>query len=123
MISLFKKYAPVVGEGLFFGLLSALVFVFAQSLFSSDGLVQKMWRQFEFTNTVQAAYSYPKRNFDYRGVCTDTAFPDYVRCVENGEAFKLEMDRREGGYYCADSSGFNGVVYESTGKRLSCQTN
>lgn len=101
-------------QGVFLGLLSGLLFLAAQSVFSSEGFAQRMWNDLQFKNSVQAAFSYKKRNYDYDGMCQDNVLPTYIRCVEHGDSFKLEMSRKGGGVYCADSTGFSGVQNESS---------
>lgn len=120
-MSKFRKYIGVIAQGIFLGLLSAVIFITAQQLFSAEGLAQRLYKQFVFENTVQAAFSYQKRNFDFVGVCEDTAFLPYIRCIETGERFKLEMRKADDGFYCADSTGFKGVVMFSTGNADHCQ--
>jgi len=109
-----KRYVRLIGQGIFLGLLSGILFLAAQSIFSNEGFAQKSYKQFEFKNAVQSAFSYRKRNDDYQGVCFDISYPAHVTCVETANTFKLEMERSEGGFYCADSTGFNGVQNESS---------
>tara|TARA_B100000745_G_scaffold295201_1_gene239051 strand:- start:2151 stop:2513 length:363 start_codon:yes stop_codon:yes gene_type:complete len=116
-----KKYLHLIAQGIFLGIFSALIFILAQSLFSSDGLLQRMYRQFEFTNSVQAAFAFGKRHPTYDGMCSDNVVPEYIQCVAYDDSFKLEMPRPEGGFYCADSSGFNGALNESAGIAPFCQ--
>ena len=98
-------------QGVLLGLLTAVIIVFARESFSPDGLAQQKYRKFSFENSVRAITAYNKRNFGYRGACADTALPEYMYCSETGDTFKLEVERIEGGYYCADSRGFNDVIY------------
>lgn len=114
-------YAKLIKQGLILGLVSAVFVVFAQSLFSDDGFLQEQWRKFTFDNTVRAAHSYQGRNYDYLGVCEDTAFPGYIRCIEDGETFKIEMDNKQGGVYCADSTGYKSMLGQSTGMQQLCR--
>lgn len=106
-----RRHAGLIAQGVLLGLLTAVVILFARETFSPGGLAQQKYREFSFNNSVQAITAYNKRNFGYSGVCVDTALPSYMRCTETGDTFKLVVERITGGYYCADSAGFSGVVY------------
>lgn len=117
----FKENVAVIMQGIVLGLLTAVVVIVAKESFSADGVAKQMYRSFVFENSLRAINSFQVRNYDYRGACDDTALPEYIRCVENGEAFKLEVERLKGGFYCADNAGFEGVTFISTGDALTCK--
>lgn len=119
-MQLIRDYWMSILQGLLLGMITILVILTAQALFSKTGLLSKKVNEVQFHTAVQAAFSYQKRNFDFIGVCEDTAFPDQIRCVENGNAFKLEAPKKEGGYFCADSTGFNDVISVPSGNTLTC---
>ncbi len=116
-----QQYARLILQGLLFGAAGALLVVLVQNIISDDGALQRSKEKVLFQNSVQAAQSYKRRNFDYVGVCSDTALPDEIRCVETVDTFKLEMKNPDGGYWCADSSGFNGQLPYSTGADSLCR--
>ncbi len=118
---LIQRYWASILQGLLLGMITIIVVLTAQALFSNTGLLSKKVNEVQFQTAVQAAFSYQKRNFDYVGVCEDTAFPTKIRCIENGEAFKLEASKKGGGYFCADSTGFNDTIAASSGDTTVCQ--
>lgn len=116
-----RKYLSVIVQGLLLGFLTAVIVISAQQAFSPNGYLRVWWKELTFDNTLQAAFLYQKRNVDYVGVCEDTAFPGYIYCIENGDAFKIEMRLADDSYLCADSRGNKQILWHTTGDALVCE--
>ena len=56
----------------------------------------------------------------YTGVCSDIGVVEPYRCTESEESYALEVPLINGGYYCADSTGFLDRVQESVGDKTEC---
>jgi uncharacterized protein HemX len=53
---------------------------------------------------------YKRRMGDYEGMCTELAAKDKVVCQSNETAYRVSQSLRNGKFFCADSTGFEGVV-------------
>lgn len=68
-----------------------------------------------------SAFSYHRKLEYYSGVCSDIGVPDSHVCRESESGFLIYTRLTSGSLYCADSTGFIGMVRSITGSALQCQ--
>lgn len=68
-----------------------------------------------------AAKQFQGRMYDYKGVCSELALQDGVICADGAEGYRVLERRSEGGYFCADHTGFLGPISSPPAAAAVCQ--
>lgn len=64
---------------------------------------------------------YKTRMTDFDGVCRELGVAAPIMCGDSPVAYRIAERIPEGGFYCADNTGFTGPVPNVPGSALKCQ--
>lgn len=71
-------------------------------------IMEDQLKQAEMIRIKGAAELYHRRLQSYRGVCTDVGVPPFYSCNDSETAYAVSVERDNGLFYCADSTGHFG---------------
>ncbi len=100
------------------GIVVGLIFVFLRfgPEVRDDAAIATRYLQYQ-----SRAEVYKSRMADYDGVCRELAIAAPIMCGDSPVAYRIAERIPEGGFYCADNTGFTGAVPSVPGSALKCQ--
>lgn len=75
----------------------------------------------EMSRLQSAALVYKGRMASFEGVCKEVGVRSEYDCNESDVAFAISAERRDGSYYCLDSSGYFDIQILPIREHLSCK--
>ncbi len=113
-----KRFFEVLAFIGLLGVVAGLIFLFFRfgPEAREDAAIATRYLQYQAQAEV-----YKARMTDYDGICRELGIEAPIMCGDSPVAYRVAERIPEGGFYCADNTGFTGPVASVPGSALQCQ--